>query len=264
MSGNENELVIANSGRRPLQIVVQVGWFVVFVNAEKRDVEIVARIFEIVRIPAEKGDVELGRKDKAHIRVLLVLVKVVGLSRIKSDYVAAEASRSTAIFLNLRHRSALGLANLCRRHARLHTCIDLVRDVLNSNELVEFEVGTFRFLRLGFGVEAGLDVVMSFGRQLLYTGGTDVMICEGQSVSRHKRSRAAIVESDRRETQVIQPVLSQFETVLGFDLVFWRFIVEPHAFVGCGQVGEYEGTRKQDRAESFHYGWFLHEEAMMG
>src|SRR5215469_378029 len=184
MSGDKNELIVAHSRRRPLQVVVQVGRLVVLVDAEKRDIEVVARIFEVVRIPAEEGNVELGREDQTDIRILLVLVKVVYLSRIKSDHVAAEASRSAAILLDLRHRRALGLANICSRHARLHTGIDPVRDLFNSNQLVEFQIGTFRFFRLGLGVEASLDVVMSFGRELLYTRGADMMIGEGQSVSR--------------------------------------------------------------------------------
>src|SRR5262252_9447748 len=199
MTGDKNELVVAYPCWRPLQVVVQMGRLVILIDAEEGDVEVVARIFEVIGIPAEEGDVKLRREHQADIRVLLVLVKVVDLPRIKGDYVATETSSSCAILLDLRHRGALGLANVCRRHAWLHSGIDLVGDIFNSDELVEFEVGTLRFFRLGLGVEASLDVVMPFRRKLLYTGSSDVMIGEGQSVSRDEGTRSAVVESDGRE-----------------------------------------------------------------
>src|ERR1051326_7938105 len=54
MPRNEDQLAIFHAGRRPFQIVVQVGRLAVFVYAEERDVEIVSGIREVVGIASEE------------------------------------------------------------------------------------------------------------------------------------------------------------------------------------------------------------------
>ena len=48
----------------------------VFVDAEEADVEIVARILEVVRVAAVERDLLLGSEDQADVGVLLVAIKM--------------------------------------------------------------------------------------------------------------------------------------------------------------------------------------------
>ena len=143
-----------------------------------------------------------------------------------------------------------------RGHIRFYPRIDLGGDIFNADKLVQFEAGALHLFCLSLGVKTGLDVVVSLGRDLLHTCGPYVMIGEGQSISGNKRSRAAIIEAHRRQANMVQPGLSQFEAVLGFNLGRGRRVVKPHAFVGHGQIGKYKGARKQNRAKAFHV-WMI-------
>ncbi len=59
---DEHQLVVFRSRRAPLQILIDLGRLVVLVHAEERNIQIVARILEIIRISAEKRDVLLRRE----------------------------------------------------------------------------------------------------------------------------------------------------------------------------------------------------------
>ena len=61
----------------PLQVVLDLGRLVVLVDAEEADVEVVARILEVVRVAAEEGDLLLRGEDQADVGVLLEAVEVV-------------------------------------------------------------------------------------------------------------------------------------------------------------------------------------------
>ena len=65
----------------------------VFVDAQKGDVEIVSREFEVVWIAAEERDVGLRREHQANVRVLPVLIEVVHPARVQRDHVAAQPAR---------------------------------------------------------------------------------------------------------------------------------------------------------------------------
>src|SRR6266550_145236 len=73
-------------------------------------------------------------------------------------------------------------------------------------------VGPLQFPALGlvslsFGVEAGLDVVVPFGRKLLHATCAHVMIGKRQAIRRDERSRTAVIEAHRRQPHMIQPLL---------------------------------------------------------
>ena len=57
--------------RAPLQVVLDLGRLAVLVDAEEADVEVVARVLEVVRVAAEEGDLLLGGEDEADVGVLL-------------------------------------------------------------------------------------------------------------------------------------------------------------------------------------------------
>ena len=176
MSRDEDQIALFYSHGRPLQIVLEMSRLSVFVDPEECDVQIVAGIGEVVRIASEKGDIELRRKHQSHVRVLFVFVQVVNLPGIKSDDVTAQSGRGRAVFLDLRHGGPLSLSEFCRRHVRLHACIHLVRDILNPYQFVQLQVRALGFFGLGFGVKAGLDVVVSLAGKLLDTSRSDVVV----------------------------------------------------------------------------------------
>ena len=71
MAGDEDQLVVRDAVLAPLQIVLDLGRLVVLVDAEEADVEVEARVLEVVRVAAEEGDLLLGREDEADVGVLL-------------------------------------------------------------------------------------------------------------------------------------------------------------------------------------------------
>ena len=64
---------------------------VVLVDAEEADVEVVARVLEVVRVAAEEGDLLLGGEDEADVGVLLERVQVVLAAGVERDDVGADA-----------------------------------------------------------------------------------------------------------------------------------------------------------------------------
>ena len=70
--------------------MVCVNRFVVFIDPEKRDVEIVARVFEIIGIASEKRGRLFRRKDQPDIGVFFVAIEMVGAAIIKRDNVAPQ------------------------------------------------------------------------------------------------------------------------------------------------------------------------------
>ena len=59
------------------------------VRAEQRDIEVVARVREVVGVASVERDRELGREDQADVGVLLVAIQVVPSAAIERDDVAA-------------------------------------------------------------------------------------------------------------------------------------------------------------------------------
>ena len=69
MAGDKGEFAIRAACLRPFQIVVDLGRLAVLVNPKERDVEIVARVFEVIRIAAEERGLLLGCKHEPHVGV---------------------------------------------------------------------------------------------------------------------------------------------------------------------------------------------------
>src|SRR4029077_7190500 len=196
MPGDKDEIAVLYSAGRPFEIVVKMCGLVVFVDSEKRDVQIVAGIGEIIRIPAKKRDVKFWSENQTHIGVLLVLVEVKDLAGVEDDDIAAQARRSAAVLFDPGHGGALCLSRIGSGHARLDPRVDLVGDVLDAHQLIKLEIWAFDFFGAGLGVKAGLDVVVARGGKLLHTAGADVVVREGQSVGGNEGSRAPIVKAD--------------------------------------------------------------------
>ena len=74
----------------------------VLVGAEEREVEVVARIGEVVGIAAEERHLLLGREDEADVGVLLVAIEPVLRALVERDDVGAQAGASRLSFSMLR------------------------------------------------------------------------------------------------------------------------------------------------------------------
>jgi len=74
VAGDEYEFLIGRPLWVPLQVVVGFDRLVVLVDAEDREVEVVAWIGEVVGIPTKERHLLLGREDEPHVDVLLVSV----------------------------------------------------------------------------------------------------------------------------------------------------------------------------------------------
>jgi hypothetical protein len=51
---------------------------------------------------------------------------------------------------------------------------------------------------------------------------------------------------------MIEPLLGQFESILGFDCVFGRSVVEPHALIGEGDSRAKKCKCQQNGKKAFH------------
>ena len=56
IAGHEDQLVVGRRRPRSISDMLDLGRLVVFVDAEEADIEIVARILEVVGVAAEEGD----------------------------------------------------------------------------------------------------------------------------------------------------------------------------------------------------------------
>ena len=92
MAGDEDQFVVAGPVLAPFQVVLDLGRLVVLVDAEEADVEVVARILEVVGIAAEEGDLLLRGEDQADVGVLLVAIEVILAALVEGDDVAAAGS----------------------------------------------------------------------------------------------------------------------------------------------------------------------------
>ena len=232
MPGNEGQLALGSPLFGPLQGVGHLHRLAVFVGAEKADIEVEARILEVVGIAAEEGDLLLGGEHQAHIGVLLEPVQMVRPALIQGHHIGAETRGVQRLLLDGRHHPATGLHRLGRRHVGRHRGVDPLGDIGDGLEHVELEVHARDLLGLGTGVEPIAQVVLLGAGDLLESIGSDVVIRQDQAVFAHEGAGSARVETHRRFLQVLEPGVGEFEAVLGLDAFPRRIVVEPHALIG--------------------------------
>ena len=88
---DENEIACARTLRGPFEVVLRMNRLIIFINTEQREIEIVAWIFEVVRVTAQERNLEFRRKHETHVGVLLVGVQVVLAALIKRNHVVAHS-----------------------------------------------------------------------------------------------------------------------------------------------------------------------------
>ena len=214
MAGDEDEIAVLRAALAPLQVVRRMHRLAVLVRAEEADVEVVARILEVVGIAAEEGDADFRREDEPDVGVFLVAIEVVLAALEERDHVAAEAASSA--------RDSCSIALITPRRAACAAAVvmpgvtdgvDARGDVLDRLQNVQLEVDALHFVGLRLRVVAGRDVVVVLGGDLGQAVQPDVMVRQRQTVGGDERAGAAAVESDRRLLQMIEPRLRRLEVV---------------------------------------------------
>src|SRR5882672_11148990 len=90
ISGNENQVTFRGARLTPLQEMFRVHCLVILVDSEKTDVQVVARILEIVGVAAEERDRFLRCEYQTHIGVALVPVEAIPAAVVERNHVAAQ------------------------------------------------------------------------------------------------------------------------------------------------------------------------------
>ncbi len=218
--------------RAPLEVMRGTGGLAVLVGAEEADVEVVARVFEVVGVAAEEGDVELGGEDEPDVGVLLEGVEVILAPLVERDDVAPQPGLVERLLLDGRHRPALGDGGLGVGHSRPDRLEDPCGHVLDADQDVQLEVGGLDLLGVGPGQEAVLVVVLLRRADLLERVGADVMVGHHQAVGRDERARPAAVEPDGRRPQVLDPSGRRLEAVHLLQMPQRQVVEDPHPLIG--------------------------------
>ena len=144
--GNEHQLVVGGALRVPFEEVLGADRRAVFVDAEDRKVQVVARIREVVRIAAEKGHLLFRREHQSHIRVLLITIEPVLSALIQGDDVGTQAGPIEAFLLDGRNLGPAGVERCLRAVAALCRRDDPRRDFFVRHQDVQLEVGGLQLL----------------------------------------------------------------------------------------------------------------------
>ena len=133
---------------------------IIFVNTEQREVEIVAWIFEVVRVTAQERNFKLRREHETHVGVLLIGVEVVLAALIERNHVVAHSVLLRGFFRDVVDFSVARGGSLRRRHVGFHSAGDARRYVFDRDELIQLQIGGLNFFVASRSIEAVLDVVL--------------------------------------------------------------------------------------------------------
>src|SRR5271169_6245684 len=178
MSGDEDQFAITRALGIPLQEIFAINGLAIFVDAEQRHIQVVARISEIVRIAAVKSSLLFHGKDQTDVGVLLVAVEPILAAGVESDHIRAEAGFVGALALDVGD-DGLALGEFFFRVlGGLYRGVDAVRDILGGNEDIDFQVRRLHFLFGLGGVEAVADVIMFGAGIFLELAESNVVVGE--------------------------------------------------------------------------------------
>ena len=160
IAGDENEIACARTLRGPFEVILRMNRLIVFVNTEQREIEIVARIFEVVRVTAEERNLKLRREHQTHVGVLLIGVEVVLAALIKRNHVVTHSVFLRGFFRDVVDFRVARGGSLRRCHIRLHRAGDASRYVFDRDQLIQLQIGGLNFFVARRSIEAVLDVVL--------------------------------------------------------------------------------------------------------
>ena len=128
--------------------MLDLGRLPVFVSAENADIEIEARVFEIVRIAAIKRDLLLRREDQAHVIVAFEAIKMVDAALIKRDDIGAQAGLFFASFSISAMTFWRAAAASSGDQSWFHRAVHAGGHVFDRHEHIELEIGRAWLVRL--------------------------------------------------------------------------------------------------------------------
>ncbi len=209
---HEDQVAFLHAFLAPLEVARGTNQLAVFVNAEQRKVQTVARVGVVVRIASEGRDVSFRREHQADVGVLLVLVEVILSTGVERDHIAGVAGGCRAVLFDARHGVLARTVGLRAAHAGGRGGLHLRGHVVDLQQDTHFRIRAgFLFGRSG-GIEAVAEVIVLSGAEFLDAISAHVMIGEQQAIGRHKRSRA-VRDADRRRAQRIQKLVGDFVVV---------------------------------------------------
>ena len=246
MAADESQFAIARAFRIPFQKMLDLGRLAVFVSAENADIEIVARILEVIGIAAVKGHLLLGREDDPHIVVAFVAIQMVNAALVKRDDIGAQPGLVLALLFNRGDGGVARVGRLIARHSRLHARCS-PRSVTSSIDMSTFSSRSVALISSGLRlrVETVAHVIVFLAADFLERVGADVMIGDDETVRGNERAAPAGVETDARFLQMLEPLRRRLELILLFELFERRIVEQPHSFIGeCGR--SHPDNKEQD------------------
>ncbi len=234
MAGDEHQLSFGGARRAPVQIIGNFRGMSVLVHAKQADVQIVARVFEIVGIAAEERDGLLWSEHQADIGVALVAIQVIEPTVIKRNHVAAQAGGVERLLLDRVDRRPPRLVGFGRRHLRSHRGLDFRGHVFDALQHVQFGVERAELVGPRLGMKTAGEIIVFRAAQFLQCASADMVIREHESVGRDERAAAAVVEADRRALQMLQPGVGRIEAVPLAEHCPRRIGEQPHPLFGVG------------------------------
>ncbi len=268
VAGHEDQFAVDGARGAPFQVMLDLGRLAVFVGPKEADIQIVARVFEIVGVAAEKRDLLFRREDEPHVGVFLITVQVISAAVIERNHVAAQPGGVERFFLDRVHHGPPRVFGRLGSQAGLDRGCHSIGHVPDADQDVQFQVEAFDFLGPGLGLKALLQVIVLGAGKLLQRVGAHVVVGHHQPLGRDERPGAAAVEADRSLLQVVEPGVGRVEVIGLTEQVARRLIEQPHAFVAprpratgqtdrhyhCSRDAHHAEIAFRQRIESFHSG----------
>ena len=200
---HEYQVLFFGPTRVHLEEVFDFCWFAVFVNSKQSYIEAIARILEIVGIATKESCSGFRCPHKSHVGVFLVAIEMVAAATIERNHIASQAGSIERCLFDGRHLGLSSFAGFLRRHTLFDCRVNREGYIFNGNELVEFEVRCFDFVRQRSRQKAIFVVVPFSGRKFVEGIGRNVMVGQHETLRRNKRGRSPRVKADTRKHQVI-------------------------------------------------------------
>ena len=234
IAAEEDQVALLDAFGAPLQVARSGGRLAVFVGAQERDIEAVAKIGNAVALASEEGDGVFGREDQAQIAVAAVLVKIVAAAGKQADHGADVAGFGGALLFD----AGDGGVALGERGAG---GFDGLADVFDLQEDARVHAGARQFGRLAGRLEAVAKVIVLRGAEAGEAVRRQRAGGQQQARGGDKGARAA-GQFHGGQAEVIEKGGIDLETVLLFYGIFGELVVRPQAFAG-GAPGWPTGRR---------------------
>ena len=249
VAGDEGRLARHGRPGLPGEVLRGADGLAVLVETQEADIEGIAREVEVVRVSPEEGSAEFWSKNKAHVGILPVAIKLVLATAVEADHLAAGLRIPAA---GLAFQSGVGgvagLDEVAAGQAR-GRLRDVRGDVDDGQQDLGLNARTDPLFLAGTGQEAVLHIVGRTGRQVLGAVDHAVLVGEDKALWRDQGGRAAAGQAHRGGLDAVEPLLVDLHPEGLLDPGGGKGIEGPHAFIGTGDDGEAEGGGQEGASE---------------